>query len=175
MLTKESITKLLMSNDKAIARALVVISANQTADEISTETTRHRNHQGWRPCHARMGTSMAQFYEKRGYLTEKQVAYWRKADKTGAMRIAIYWRQLAEAAELKAKPAVSTSTEPTEDVGNACEELLVLEERRDQLSYEINMSQDSDDPDIMNELADQLGRVLGRIQQLRDEIRRATH
>ena len=41
-----------------------------------------------------MGTSMAKFYERNGYLSAKQIAYWRKPDRTGTPRIAIYARQL---------------------------------------------------------------------------------
>lgn len=98
MLNKESIVSLLATNDRAVARALVVLNQRQTLDEQSSEHTRHLNGKGFRPCHARMGTSMAKFAERRGYLTEKQVAYWRKTDRSGAMRIGIYWAQLIEAA-----------------------------------------------------------------------------
>lgn len=111
MLTKEYIVKLLETNDKAVARALVVLNNNQTTTEQRSETTINRNGEGFRPCHARMGTSMAEFYQKRGYLSPKQIAYWRMKDKSGAMRIAIYWRQLVEAAEAKkAVVAVSAAT-----------------------------------------------------------------
>jgi hypothetical protein len=47
-----------------------------------------------------MGTSMAKFYQRNGYLTAKQIAYWRARGKQG-MRIAIYWRQLLD--EIKQK------------------------------------------------------------------------
>ena len=100
-LTRESIVNLLSTNDKAVARALVVLKNNQTADERTSETTRHANGMGFRPAHARMGTSMATFYEKFGKLSEKQIAYWRAKDVKGNMRIAIYWRQLIEAANNK--------------------------------------------------------------------------
>ena len=70
--------------------------------EIKSEETINRNGMGFRPCHARMGTSMATFAEKNGFLSGKQVAYWRKRDKSGNMRIGIYWRQLMEAAQKKA-------------------------------------------------------------------------
>ena len=52
---------------------------------------------------------MAKFYERNGYLTEKQIAYWRKTGKQG-MRIAIYWRQLLAEAHAKAAAKV-TETE----------------------------------------------------------------
>ena len=102
-LTKEVISALLKTNDKAVARALVVLYRNQTASEQSSESTINRNGEGFRPAHARMGSSMATFYLARGYLTPKQVAYWRKPMACGNSRIEIYWRQLAIAAEAKAK------------------------------------------------------------------------
>jgi hypothetical protein len=102
MLNKESIVSLLATNDRAVARALVVLNQRQTADEQMTEHTTHQNGRGFRPCHARMGTSMAKFFERNGYLTIKQVSYWRKTDRSGAMRIGIYWAQLIEEAARKA-------------------------------------------------------------------------
>jgi hypothetical protein len=41
-----------------------------------------------------MGTSMAKFYQKSGFLTQKQINYWRVKDKTGKSRIGIYAGQL---------------------------------------------------------------------------------
>ena len=105
-LTGTDIVNLLRTNDKAIARALIVLKDRQTADEQASESTRHLNGRGFRPCHARMGVSMAKFYERNGYLSPKQLAYWRKEGKEG-MRIAIYWRQLLEAAKEKAARAAS--------------------------------------------------------------------
>lgn len=102
MLNKETIVKLLSENDKAVAHALVVLLKNQTATEVQSESTINRNGQGFRPCHARLGTSMAEFYLNRNFLSPKQVAYWRKPMACGNMRIAVYWRQLAEAAAAKA-------------------------------------------------------------------------
>jgi L-alanine-DL-glutamate epimerase-like enolase superfamily enzyme len=101
-LTKERIVELLSTNDRAVCRALVVLNERQTKDEQVREATTHQNNRGFRPCHARMGTNMAQFFTRTGYLSPKQVAYWRRTDKNGTMRIAIYWRQLLEEAEKKA-------------------------------------------------------------------------
>lgn len=100
-LTGTDIVKLLETNDKAIARALVVLKNRQTADEVAHQDSKHLNNRGFRPCHARMGTSMAEFYEKNGYLSPKQIAYWRVRGKEG-MRISIYWRQLLAEAHQKA-------------------------------------------------------------------------
>jgi hypothetical protein len=100
---KQYIIDLLATKDKAIARALVVLKNNQTADEQQCEATTHHNGRGFRPCHAKRGTSMALFYERTGFLTPKQIAYWRKPDSSGGMRISIYWRQLVAAAAVKAQ------------------------------------------------------------------------
>lgn len=100
-MNKQDIIDLLARNDRAIARALVVLNQRQTADEQATEDTKYQNGQGFRPCHARMGTSMAKFYERHGYLSPKQVAYWRKPQKDGKMRIAIYAGQLLQVAEAR--------------------------------------------------------------------------
>lgn len=103
-LNKSDIIELLKTNDKAVARALVVLKNRQTSNEQTAKSTFVDNNEGFRPCHARMGTSMAEFYEKHGYLSERQIAYWRKEGKQG-MRIAIYWRQLIQAAMEKAAKA----------------------------------------------------------------------
>ncbi len=100
--TIESIKQFLATNDKAVGRALVVLTARQTEDERGAETTKHLNGRGWRPCHARVGQSMAQFFQARGFITPKQVAYWRKPMACGNPRIAIYARQLLEQAEMNA-------------------------------------------------------------------------
>lgn len=102
-LSKEAIVTLLKSNDKAVIRALLVLTERQTADEQNSEETRHLNGRGFRPCHARMGTSMAKFFQSRGFLTAKQISYWRALDKTGKMRIEIYAGQLLEVAVAKAQ------------------------------------------------------------------------
>lgn len=103
MLTKECIVKLLTTNDKAIGRALLALRARQTLDEVQSQHTRHHNNRGFRPCDARMGTSMANFFGTRGYLTPKQLAYWRRPTKTHPMRIAVYANQLLIVAEERAK------------------------------------------------------------------------
>ena len=65
-LTAEAIVNLLATNDRAVGRALVVLRNRQTADEQISESTKHHNNRGFRPCHARMGTSMANFFERAG-------------------------------------------------------------------------------------------------------------
>ena len=92
--TKARILDLLEQNDLAVARALFRLMQNQTFDEQVAEDVKYQNNKGFRPCHARRGTSMAKFFQSRGFLTKKQVAYWRVRDKQGNMRIGIYANQL---------------------------------------------------------------------------------
>lgn len=101
--TKEKIVALLENNDLAVGRALERLYENQTFDEQTHEDVKYRNNKGFRPCHARMGTSMAVHFKRKGYLTPKQVSYWRVRDKTGSMRIGIYAGQLLKIAEEKQK------------------------------------------------------------------------
>lgn len=100
-LDKQSIVSLLKTNDKAVARALVVLNDRQTCQEQASQNTVVANGEGFRPCHARMGTSMAEFYKKRGFLSGKQINYWRKPQKDGKMRIEIYANQLLGVAKQK--------------------------------------------------------------------------
>lgn len=134
-LTIRNIKNLLATNDRAIGRALVVLKNRQTADERAQEQTKYRNGRGFRPCHARVGVGMAEFFEKRGALTEKQVAYWRTPMADGNSRIEIYARQLLEEAQAKAAMKYAQETakkfrerEASEDVGNYAEEKTVWEE-----------------------------------------------
>ena len=102
VLTKDYIVELLTQNDVAVGRALLALRARQTQDEQCAQTTRHHNDMGFRPCDARMGTSMANFFQNRGYLSPKQLAYWRRPTKTHPMRIAVYANQLLKVAAERA-------------------------------------------------------------------------
>ncbi len=131
MVTKAEIIELLKTNDKAVARALVVLNERQTATERSAESTINDNGVGFTPADARMGTSMAQFYTRFGRLSEKQLAYWRKPNVRGVPRICKYAGQLLEIAQQKAQQAkmMEPKVQPVEDVGNLMEERMVLEEQ----------------------------------------------
>ena len=106
-MTRESIVQLLMTNDRAVARALVALTDRQTMHEKSMEVTVERNDRGFRPCHARRGTSMAKFFLDRGFLTQRQIAYWRVPQRDGKPRITIYATQLLEIAKEKAATKVA--------------------------------------------------------------------
>jgi hypothetical protein len=148
MLNKDSIVKLLQTNSKAVARALVLLNKRQTSDEQASENTRYLNGRGFRPCHARMGSSMAKFFERTGYLTPKQIGYWRARDRSGNMRIGIYWAQLLEEAQLKAGTPVASSR----DFGNDMERRMVLNEQ-------YNDVLDSDDEKLYGPIKDEIDEI----------------
>lgn len=104
-MNKHYIAQLLQNNDKAIIRALIVLNERQTRDEQVAEDTKYNNGVGFTPADAKMGTSMAEFYARRGYLTDKQLAYWKKPNRKGVWRICKYAGQLLDIAN--AKQAVS--------------------------------------------------------------------
>lgn len=98
-LSKEAIVNSLRTNDLAVLKAILTVDRNQTQDERQSEHTKYNNGRGWRPAHARMGSSIAGFFKRTGFVTTNQIAYFRKTDRSGNMRIALYWQQLKEAAE----------------------------------------------------------------------------
>ena len=177
-MVKQDIIALLKTNDRAIARALVALNERQTDSEQATEETRYRNGQGFRPCNARMGTSMANFYQKRGYLTDKQIAYWRMPNKEGKMRIEVYANQLLQIAISKAamKPAVKydktreeLEAEPVvvavpvnpyigQDLGNLMEQQMVLQEQYSDLL-------ESDNEEIYGPIKQKLDLINAAIKQ----------
>ena len=101
-MNKDTIVNLLETNDKAVARAIVVLNERQTATEQSTENTINNNGVGFTPADARMGTSMANFFIRNGYLSPKQIAYWRKPNVKGVPRICKYAGQLLDISMTKA-------------------------------------------------------------------------
>ena len=107
MVTKAQIVELLLTNDRAVARALVVLNERQTITEQSSEHTINNNGVGFTPADARMGTSMAKFYAKFGRLSEKQIAYWRKPNRRGVARICKYAGQLVDAAAARSAKVVA--------------------------------------------------------------------
>ena len=107
--TKEDIKALLLRQDavgvKAIGRALLALKRRQTHTEQVTESTRLHNGIGFTGADARMGTSMATQFQQRGFLSPKQVAYWRRPNVRGVPRIVKYTGQLLEEANGQRKVA----------------------------------------------------------------------
>ena len=106
--SKESIHAVLLREDTvgmhAIGRALMVLYTNQTVYERQVQNTINNNNMGFTPNDAKRGTSMADFYNRNGYLTQAQIDYWQKPAWTEKKKVRIlkYWRQLIIAAEHKA-------------------------------------------------------------------------
>lgn len=69
---KSSITTLLLTNDKALYRAITVIFDRQTAEEQSSETTSVNNGIGFSGCDAQILSSFAKQIAQRGFLSPKQ-------------------------------------------------------------------------------------------------------
>jgi hypothetical protein len=76
--TREDITALLTSSDRAVERAMVAIWKRQTADEQATETTRHSNGVGFSGWTARSGTYYAGWVQSGRQLTGKHLDKARK-------------------------------------------------------------------------------------------------
>lgn len=105
--TVEQIKELLKVNDKALGRALVALHNRQTVDERIQESTKYHNLRGFTSGHAKRGSSMAKFFIKTGFLTPKQLAWWRQTTASGRMRIEIYAGQLLIVAKEKAAEAAA--------------------------------------------------------------------
>ena len=76
--TKELIKEKLETDDKWLSRGLLAIYERQTADEKSSEATKHHNGIGFNKVDAGFLTSLAESLKKYGTLTPKQILYCRK-------------------------------------------------------------------------------------------------
>lgn len=88
----EFIREQLKTNEQWAKRALVVIYERQTTDEQNTLSTNHHNNIGFTGADAYILTSLAQFYKRNKYLSEKQM-------KIVFRRIHKYCRQILDASE----------------------------------------------------------------------------
>jgi hypothetical protein len=100
--TADTIRDRLAHDDRWLARALVALNARQTKDEQRDEATKYHNDEGFTAGHAKRGTGMAVFYQQRGFLTPRQLAWWRHRTPSGRMRIEIYTQQLLRIARERA-------------------------------------------------------------------------
>jgi len=102
--TRASIQSLLMQNDRAVVRALIVLNQRQTIAEQQAQDTILRNGAGFTPADARMGTSCAEYAQRTGVLSAKQVAYWRRPNRRGVPRICKYAGQLLQISQDRVTP-----------------------------------------------------------------------
>lgn len=89
-----------------VGNALSRILQNQTTDEQLAEHTKYHNGIGFSGADGEIGTSMAKFFNEKGFLTPKQVSYWMKPMKNGNPRILKYRKQLLVFAKQKIEQAV---------------------------------------------------------------------
>lgn len=88
--TKERIQALLDDNSAALPRALLVVYANQTADEQATDQTKHQNGVGFTGADAEFLSDIAKKWMRyRRWASEKQRRCVLKA-------VRKYWRQLQD-------------------------------------------------------------------------------
>jgi hypothetical protein len=76
--TREDIVAMLNTNDRAVERGVVAIWQRQTADEQSTDTTRHSNGIGFSGWSAHSGSYYAKWVESGRRLTGKHLDKARK-------------------------------------------------------------------------------------------------
>ena len=76
--TVEEIRTLLEESDKAVARGILAIYGRQTLSEQSAEETTESNGVGFNGVDAPFLSSLAKFYEEKGFLSPQQVEYGRK-------------------------------------------------------------------------------------------------
>lgn len=79
MATGPDIMGLVNTDDRYAIGALLTLHKYQEADERAGQFTAHQNGVGFNKYDAPILSDMAQFYISRGYLTEKQIAYIRRA------------------------------------------------------------------------------------------------
>lgn len=153
--TKETILDLLNKSDKAVCRAVVAIWKRQTADEQQAQATAHKNGIGFAAFDAEILSSFAEQYNKRGSLSEKQIALARK-------RIVHYWRQLVEIANT---PAEVT----TADLGQLAAQARIdqLEEQATNARELQSLSMATGDADAFGRLERELTAIYAELDTLR--------
>ena len=114
--SKDSIKALLAKSDAAVERALVVLAARQTSDELAGLTTRHTNNRGFSKFDAEIFTSFANRIKRGQRLTMSQLAVCRRADKRGHSRIGKYAGQLLDEANAKRTEVRMTEVLAVEEV-----------------------------------------------------------
>ena len=92
--TKETVTNLLLTNNTAVERAILVVYNNQTIDEQSSEDVKYHNGKGFLPMHARRGTYYGNWIKSGKHLSGRHLEIARKMSLK-------YTRQLLEAIKEK--------------------------------------------------------------------------
>lgn len=105
-MNKAQVIALLMSNDRAVDRAMVALYNRQTVGEQRTSSTTESNGRGFNAFHAERGTYYAKWVLSGRRLTGKHLA--------SARQMACHYaRQLAELSQQPAVPPTRTYKFPT--------------------------------------------------------------
>lgn len=115
LVTRASLMILL--NDEAkrqhvIGRALIVLFERQTTSERAANVTNNHNSIGFTGADGRSGCLSAKYYLKHKTLLPWQIDRWMKLGSSGFPRITKYWRQLDEAAKVKAAQREQLTSSP---------------------------------------------------------------
>lgn len=76
--TVEEIKNILNKYDDQVGKALIKLYTYQTVDEKQEHATKEHNNVGFNAADAPILTSFAEFYQKRGFLSQKQLIIARK-------------------------------------------------------------------------------------------------
>lgn len=76
--TEDEIKNLLKNDDRFLCRAILKLYNEQTEDEKTIGNTKHSNGVGFNKFDAEIMSSFAEFMQRAGFLTEKQIAVARK-------------------------------------------------------------------------------------------------
>ena len=88
----------ILTNDGALIKALDILFNRQTIDERVERTSKYHNMAGFRWAHGKVMADIAISLYQVGRLTDEQKAWLRGKRTPGSEhRIAIYWKQLAQA------------------------------------------------------------------------------
>lgn len=75
---RDNVRAILQERDEAVLRGLTVINRLQTQDERAAKVTTHSNGVGWSGFDAEIMGHLAEWYEEKGFLTEKQLGLARR-------------------------------------------------------------------------------------------------
>ncbi len=86
--TKAEIKEKLETDDKWVTRGIAAIFEKQTYSEQQSDSTNENNGVGFTGVDAKILSSFAKFYNRKGYLSPKQLVYGRKKIKKYAGQLA---------------------------------------------------------------------------------------
>lgn len=110
--TRETVQDLLMTNDRAVERALLVLLDRQTFDEQTSKDTKHQNGRGFTQADARIMTEFAVQVKRGRSLTPSQLRFLRNRKSAHFhSRIGKYAKQLLDQIQ-KNEAAAAAAKQP---------------------------------------------------------------